>query len=129
MSRSDVSYFMANDAREVCLAFHVGHDAARHIDITTGQSESIDLRAVEHRKVPLQLTPMTLGSQFLAQGVDIALHRSVVIGPILLEHFLVAFGALCHFFLLVHDRPFALPGNGVDDGTATTGQQGSRQKQ
>ena len=51
----DVADFVAHDAGQIGLALHIGHDAARHIDVATGQGKGVDLRAVQHGEMPLQI--------------------------------------------------------------------------
>src|SRR3954471_10697781 len=58
MPRGNVADFVANNACQVGFTVHVGHDAPRDIDVTPGQRECIDVRGIEHRKVPVKLRAM-----------------------------------------------------------------------
>ena len=122
VARGDVANLMAHHTGQIGLALHVGHDAARHVYIAAGQCEGVDLRAVQHREMPLQLLAVRLRRQPLPQVVHISLHRLVAIGTVLLQHALVRLGTFGHLGGLVHHRAFTLPRDRVDHGGAAGGQ-------
>ena len=110
--------FMADHACQVGLAFHVGHDAARHIDIAAGQREGVDLGAVEHGEGPLQVGAMRFVGQLLAQIVDVGLQFCVLDRAVLLQHTGMGLAPFGDLGLLVHHAQFALAGHRVGDAGA-----------
>ena len=118
----DVANLMPHDTGQIGLAFHVGHDAARHIHIAAGQRKGIDLGAVQHREMPLQLLAVRLRRQTLAQVVDIGLHRLAAVSAVLLQHPLVRLGPFGDFGLLGHHRALTLARDRIHRGGAAGGE-------
>jgi len=68
-----MTYFMPEDTRQFGLGIEVSHDAARDVDVTSGQRKGIDLLRVENREVKLQMRAVAFGGQLLTDAVNILL--------------------------------------------------------
>ena len=123
VARRHMPNFMADDPRQFGLTLHVRHDAARHIYIATGQRKGVDLRAVQHREVPLQLLAVRQLGQPLADAIHIGLQLGVFHHAVLLQHLGVRLAAFLHLVGLAHDRALGLARHRVQHRTATAGQQ------
>ena len=124
-----VADLVADHAGQLGLAVEVGHDPARHVDIAAGQREGVDLRAVEHGEGPLEVGPVRLRGQALAELVHVGLQLCVGVGAVFLQHPLVGFLAFGDLVLLAHDRALGLAGDGVDDVGAAARHEGGRQQE
>ena len=116
MACRDVADLVADHAGQVGLTLHVRHDAARHVHIPARQRKGVDLRAVEHGEVPLQLAAMRQAGQALAQCVDIRLHRRVVDHRVFLQDFPVLLDSQRHLGGLAQHTAFLLPGDRIANG-------------
>jgi hypothetical protein len=103
---------MADHAGQVGFAFHVGHDAACDVHIAAGQREGINLGAVEHGKVPIELGAVRGLGQSLADVVDVGLQLRILVLAERGEDLRVRFLAFGDLAALVHDRALGLAGNG-----------------
>ena len=117
--RGDVADLVADDARQVGFAIHIGHDAARDVHVAAGQREGIDVRPVEHREVPVELGAVRGLGQPLADFVDVGLHLGILVFAEFSEDLRVRFRPFGHLAALVHDRALGLAGDGVFDGRTT----------
>ena len=120
--RRDVPDLMSDDTRQVGLAIHVSHDAARDIHVAAGQCEGIDVGAVENREVPVKLGPMRGLGEALADFVDVGLDLRILVFTELREDLRVRLRAFGHLGALVHDRALFFSGDGVFDCGTTRNQ-------
>ncbi len=115
VSCGDMTDFVTHDPGKIGFAIHVGHQAARDIDISARQRERIDLRTVEHREMPFKVPAVGLRGKSLTQFVHIILQRlagiSTEFGQDLLMR-LLAFGDLARF---VHHRALGFARDRIGD--------------
>ena len=109
---------VADHAGEVGLAVHVGHQPARHVDVAAGQGEGVDLRAVDDGEVPVELRPVRVARQALADLVDVGLQPGVLDLAVLRQHLLVLLAAGRDLAALVHHRALDLARHRIFDGRA-----------
>ena len=121
VARGHVADLVAHDAGQVGLVLHVGQDAPGDVDITARQREGIDLRAVEHGEMPLELGPVRLRGELVAQRGDVGLQPRVIDDRVLLEHALVGLAAGGHLLLQAHRAALGAAGDRVDDLGAAAG--------
>ena len=90
-----------------------------NIDMTARQGEGVDIRAVHHGELVIELVAMTVPGHPLADLLDISLQFLVGITGVLLEDFLAVALAEIQLLALTHHHEIAAPGGGID---RTTGQ-------
>src|SRR3990167_11231366 len=86
--------------------------------MTARQGEGVDIRAVHHGELVIELVAMTVPGHPLADLLDISLQFLVGITGVLLENFLAVTLAEVQLLTLTHHHEIAAPGGGVDRTTA-----------
>ena len=129
VARRDVTDFVTDDRRELCLGIEVGHDAARDVDVSARCGEGIDLGAVQQRERVLELRAVALLGQFLADIVDVVLQRGVLVHVVLGQHELVVLASQRHLFLLRHEHQVGAAGGRIGGAAGqAAGQRGHEQR-
>jgi hypothetical protein len=122
MAGGDMADLVTDHPGHVGLALHVGQDAARDVDVATGQCKGVDLGAVQDGESPGQVRAVGVACQLLPDLVHIGLQLHILIGTVGLEDLAVGLLALGDLHRLVHDRALGLTCDRIDDGGATTRQ-------
>ena len=97
------------------------------IDIATGQREGVDIRAIHHSELVIEIAAVTGARHALTDALDVSTQGLVFHQAVLFEYLLVIALAEADFVALAHHHKIGFTGGRVDRASGEQTQQQQRQ--